>query len=48
MDAADRRLLNAMQKDVPLVSRTFAAIGERIICPRTRCRGAPACSDHPR
>lgn len=28
MDAADRRLLNAMQKDVPLVSRPFAAIGE--------------------
>ena len=33
MDAADRRLLNAMQKDVPLVSRPFAEIGERLGMP---------------
>jgi len=30
MDAADRRLLNLMQKDVPLVTRPFAEIGERL------------------
>src|SRR3972149_2995532 len=30
MDAADRRRLNLMQKDVPLVTRPFAEIGERI------------------
>jgi len=30
MDAADRRLLNLMQKDVPLASRPFALIGERL------------------
>jgi len=30
MDAADRRLLNLMQKDVPLVSRPFTEIGQRL------------------
>src|SRR3989304_5287179 len=30
MDAADRRLLNLMQKDIPLASRPFALIGERL------------------
>ncbi len=30
MDAADRRLLNLIQKDVPLVTRPFAEIGERL------------------
>jgi len=30
MDAADRRLLNLMQKDVPLVTRPFADLGERL------------------
>jgi len=30
MDAADRRLLNLMQKDVPLASRPFADLGERL------------------
>lgn len=29
LDATDRRLLNAIQKDFPLVARPFAAIGER-------------------
>jgi DNA-binding Lrp family transcriptional regulator len=30
MDATDRRLLNAIQKDFPLASRPFAAIGEQL------------------
>jgi DNA-binding Lrp family transcriptional regulator len=30
MDATDRRLLNVIQKDFPLASKPFAAIGERL------------------
>lgn len=32
LDALDRRLLNAIQGDFPLVSRPFAALGERFGC----------------